>query len=342
MKRNLLIVASLFFGASAFAQFTDANAPQVGDGATLNIIDSLAPNLAAITGSGVTWDYSTTLGYQNETRTVTILDPALTGNSASYGLSTAAQDVESFILTYSISSPTNRESQGFVFTEATVGEVIAKFDTDAAITYTYPMDENTPAIIDTYAGDVTYGITQTVPMTGKSVAVVDGKGTLKLWGNDYTDVLRYKVIDTMNLTILLFGDMTMNRVQYEYYDHSISKLPIFVHVRVQFGQVGGAPMSDVSLVLSNDAPTQFVSVSTNVLESTAVYPNPANESLNIQLPSSIESAEVVITDALGREVYTSTLNSTVKTIDVSKMNKGMYFVNISNDVYSTTKSVVIK
>src|SRR5690554_7915862 len=75
----------------------------------------------------------------------------------------------------------------------------------------------------------------------------------------------------------------------EYYDHSISKLPIFVHTRVQFGQAGGTPMSDISFVLSKDAPTEFVSVTKNELEKTAVYPNPATENLNIQLPSSIES-----------------------------------------------------
>lgn len=345
MKRNLLIVASLFCGASAFAQFTDANAPQIGDGTTLNIIDSLAPNLSAVTGTGVTWDYSTTLGYENETRNITILDPAMTGNSASFGTSTSAQDVQGFLTTYTISSPGNRESQGFVFKEAQLGEVVARFNTNSAITHTYPMDIGGAAIVDPYAGEVIIPApaSQTVAMTGKIITQVDGKGTLKLWGgNNYTDVLRYKIIDTMELSIFPIGAVTMTREQYEYYDLANDRLPIFVHGTVIFGPTGGTPMSTINLVLSKDAPTQFVSVSVNELEKTAVYPNPTSEDLNIQLPSSIESADVVITDALGREVYASTLGSIVKTIDVSKLNKGMYFVNISNDVYSTTKNVVIK
>jgi hypothetical protein len=345
MKRNLLLIASLFVGAStAMAQFTDANAPQIGEGATLFIVDSLAPNLAAETGGSATWDYSGTLGYENETRAVTMLDATTTAEAASFPSSTEALDLESFLLNYTSSSATIRESHGFVFTEQTIGEIVARFDVNAAQTHAYPMNFGDAEIIDTYSGEVDYnlGIAQSATMSGILRAQVDGEGTLKLADNDYPNVLRYKIIDTMNVTILGFGDLEMVRAQYEYYDLDNEQLPIFIHTNVKFGQVGGAPMSDISLVLSKEQPSLFVSVSTNVLEQTAVYPNPANEHLNIELPSSIESADVVISDALGREVYASTLNAAVKTIDVSKMNKGMYFVNISNEIYSTTKSVVIK
>lgn len=344
MKRNLLLVASVLFGASAMAQFVESNAPAVGDAATLYIVDSLAPNYAAETGASATWDYSATLGYENETRDIQILDPTSTGNAASYPLSTKAQDIANFLLNYSTDDATGRVSQGFVFTEASLGEVVARFETDQAQLYTYPMDFGTAAIVDDYVGEVdyTFGVPQTAPMTGNLVAEVDGKGTLKLWGNDYTDVLRYKIMDTMHVTITGFGAMTMAREQYEYYDHSISNLPIFVHTRVQFGQTGGTPMSDISFVLSKDAPTEFVSVTKNELEKTAVYPNPATENLSIQLPSSIESANVEISDALGRIVYSAAVDASVKTVDVSNMNKGIYIVKISNGIHSTTKNVVIK
>src|SRR5690554_997502 len=342
MKRNLLMVASLFFGASAFAQFTNDNAPQIGDGMTLYRLDTLAPAYGGVTGSGVTWDYSTTLGFKDDTRTVTVLDASTTGNAASFGTSTVAQEVEGFLMSYTTSVGTGRESQGFVFTEPSFGEVVAVFDTDPAQYYNYPMDVSSPAIYDTYEGQVNSAL-GTSSMTGKLEALVDGEGTLKLWGNDYTNVLRYKIIDTMDvLGIPVLGDIQMTRVQYEYYDLANGNLPIFVHTNVIFGQPGGVPMNTTTLVLSKDETTQYVSVSENVLEQTTVYPNPASEIINIQLPSSIETANVVITDALGREVYTATLNATLKTIDVSKMNKGMYFVNISNDSYSTTKSVVVK
>src|SRR5690554_8187665 len=92
MTRNLLLVASVLFGGSAFAQFVESNAPAVGDAATLYIVDSLAPNYAAETGASATWDYSATLGYQNETRDIQMLDPTSTGNATSYPFSTKAQD----------------------------------------------------------------------------------------------------------------------------------------------------------------------------------------------------------------------------------------------------------
>src|SRR5690554_6363809 len=345
MKRNLLLVASVLFGASAMAQFVESNAPAVDDAASLYIVDSLAPNYAAETGESAIWDYSSTLGYLNETRDIQILDPASTGNATSYPFSTKAQDLANFLVNYSTDDATGRVSHGCVFTEASLGEVVARFETDQAQLYTYSMDLGDAAIVDPYEGEVgfTIGIIpQTAPMTGNLVAEVDGKGTLKLWGNDYTDVLRYKIMDTMHVTITGLGAMTMAREQYEYYDHSISKLPIFVHTRVQFGQAGGTPMSDISFVLSKDAPTEFVSVTKNELEKTAVYPNPATENLNIQLPSSIESANVEISDALGRIVYSAAVDASVKTVDVSNMNKGIYIVKISNGIHSTTKNVVIK
>jgi hypothetical protein len=345
MKRNLLLVASVFFGASAFAQsLTSANAPAVGDNIVLYIVDSMAPNLASETGASATWDYSATLGYENETREITMLDPAMTGNASSFPISTEAQDLEGFLLNYTINSPSGRESQGFVFTEQSLGEVVARLDVDAAQTHVYPMNISSPVIIDNYSGevDISAPFAQTSAMTGTLRAEVDGQGTLKLANNDYNNVLRYKIIDTMNVTVVPLGAFELIRLQFEYYDFTSGNLPIFVHTRFVIGQPGGAPIQDVTLVLSKEQPAQFVGLAANVLEQTSVYPNPANDNLNIQLPASIASAQIVISDALGRQVYTSTLSSAEKTIDVSKMNKGIYFVNISNDVYSTTKSVVIK
>lgn len=344
MKKKLLLVASVFFGASAFAQFTDANAPAIGDATNLFIVDSLAPSLASETGAGAVWDYSGLLGYQGENRTITIKDPAVGDHGMSFPLSTGAQDLQGFLSNFSISDATGRVSQGFVFDDQVLGEVVAIFDTDGARTHTYPMDETTAAVSDSYIGTVDYiffGAPQNSPVTGEIVSQVDGKGTLKLAGNDYTDVLRYKSIDTMKI-VSAFGVIQLIRVQFEYYDHTVGKLPIFVHTNLKISQGGGSPITDITFVLSKDQPTSFVSVSTNEMENTSVYPNPADNNLNIQLPSSIETAEVVITDALGRQVYASTLNAAVKTIDVSKLNKGMYFVTISNDVYSTTKNVVVK
>src|SRR5690554_1028846 len=97
-----------------------------------------------------------TLGYQNETRDIQILDPTSTGNATSFPLSTKAQDIANFLLNYSTDDAAGRVSQGFVFTEASLGEVVARFETDQAQLYTYPMDLGDAAIVDTYAGELVF------------------------------------------------------------------------------------------------------------------------------------------------------------------------------------------
>lgn len=349
MKINLLLVASVFFGASAFAQFEESNSPAVGNGIQLFVIDETAPSYDSFTGTNVVWDYS---GYESDStiRVVSVSTAGSTSDGSDFPAATEAIDVEGFMQTYSSTSATEATGHGFVFREPSVDRVIAKYTTNKAILYKYPMDENSPEIRDTVEGILSFtlgGIPQSPTLTGYLNAKVDGKGTLKLATNEYEDVLRYKITDTLNATLPAMPPFFPNptpvqliRVQYEYYDHSVGNLPIFIHSSIDLD--AGIIQMPTTLIMSKEYKASTSDLSKNDLENTSVYPNPANENLNIQLPSSIESANVRITDALGREVYISTLNSEVKTINVSHLNKGMYFVNISNNVYSTTKNVVIK
>ncbi|PWH86128.1 T9SS type A sorting domain-containing protein [Brumimicrobium oceani] len=346
MKKNLLLVASLFIGATSIAQFTQTNAPADGDGTTLFVIDSLAPSFAAVTGSGVTWDYSSYAGYGNETRNITALDATTTTNAASFPNSTISIDLENFLQTYSSSSSTDLTGRGFVYNEPNVGEIIAQFNSDQANMMSFPMDENSAAINDVFSGDLNYTLpfagTQTTPLTGILKAEVDGKGTLVLANNSFSNVLRYSIRDTINSTVTGLGDIQMVRSQYEYYDHAQSTLPIFIHISVDFGILGGAALSSSTLVMSLEDPTGIVGLSKNELASTSVYPVPATEELNIELPASVETANLTMTDVQGRQVYSTVLNASKKTIDVSNMKKGMYILNISSDATSVTKNIVIK
>lgn len=346
MKKNLLFVASLFIGATTFAQFTQMNSPADGDGTTLFVIDSLAPNFAAITGPNATWDYSSYAGYGNETRTITALDAANTTNATSFPNATVSIDLENFLQTYSSNSSTELTGRGFVYNEPNVGEIIAKFNTDQAKMFEFPMDENSAAINDVFSGDLIYTLpvvgVQTTPLTGKLQAQVDGKGTLILENNSYSNVLRYSVLDTINATVTGLGDIQMVRSQYEYYDHAQSTLPIFIHISVDFGILGGAALSSSTLVMSLEDPAGIVGLSKNELAKTSVYPVPATDQLNIELPSSVETATLTMTDVQGRQVYSTVLDASKKTIDVSSMKKGMYIVKITSDLTSVTKNVLIK
>ena len=76
-----------------------------------------------------------------------------------------------------------------------------------------------------------------------------------------------------------------------------------------------------------------------------VYPNPASSSVNIEVLSQNAKELVTITlfDAIGKTVYTTTLNSEKNTIllDVNDFESGVYSVVVSNKFFTTTKRLVI-
>lgn len=61
-----------------------------------------------------------------------------------------------------------------------------------------------------------------------------------------------------------------------------------------------------------------------------ISPNPASNLLNIQLPSDTETAKVNIFDYTGRLLSSKVISLTNKTVDVSNLVNGIYFVRIQS------------
>ena len=75
-----------------------------------------------------------------------------------------------------------------------------------------------------------------------------------------------------------------------------------------------------------------------------IFPNPAQNSLNIELLDPI-SEEIVleIFDIAGKLVLNQRIeNCQIKTIDVSHLNKGNYMQSLKNKNYSTKTKITIK
>lgn len=352
MKKHLLLAAALMTGVVASAQFTASNAPAIGDGSTLFVLDSTATAFGSETGTSAVWDYSSTPGYNDGAgnpvgRTVSVLDATTTANAADYPNSTNTLKIQDVITIYYTDDATGRMSQGMMFNEPTLGDVIGRYSTDAEQLMTYPfaVGDNQS---DIFSGNADAGqLITNVPVTGNVVSAVDGKGTLKLGGGqDFTDVVRYKIQDTMNANVTGFGMMQMVRTEYDYYKFGNSitgNLPLFIHVHIVFGQQGSTqPMTDVQVVLSAVANGIDAGITNNNLSETAVYPNPATSSINVKLPSNVNEANVSIKDALGRVVLSSELNSNFTTLPVSNLKKGLYFITLSNQSVKSTKRLIIK
>ncbi|PLX13655.1 MAG: hypothetical protein C0598_03185 [Marinilabiliales bacterium] len=69
----------------------------------------------------------------------------------------------------------------------------------------------------------------------------------------------------------------------------------------------------------------------SVNENITVYPNPANDVVNIRMEESL-NGDLAIFDITGKLVYTeSLLNSTIVSVDVSAFDKGLYFITLTGD-----------
>lgn len=76
----------------------------------------------------------------------------------------------------------------------------------------------------------------------------------------------------------------------------------------------------------------------------SIYPNPAKESVTIGWnANSADKAQISIADVSGKVVYSgvATMNSNM-TINVSNLQSGLYFLNISSDMGNSTQKLIIK
>lgn len=75
-------------------------------------------------------------------------------------------------------------------------------------------------------------------------------------------------------------------------------------------------------------------------ESFSVYPNPINDNFNIQNGNNIAISGLTISDINGRTVKTLNVNAIENQINISDLNSGVYFLNITSDKGSATKKII--
>jgi serine protease AprX len=73
-----------------------------------------------------------------------------------------------------------------------------------------------------------------------------------------------------------------------------------------------------------------------------VWPNPANNNLNINIPAALEGAEMTMYDLQGRQVAKNVLTVENNVLDVQSMSSGVYFVKVTKGTQTQTKKVVIE
>lgn len=85
--------------------------------------------------------------------------------------------------------------------------------------------------------------------------------------------------------------------------------------------------------------TDVLSTTKNNIETVKVYPNPAQDFIKI---SNVEDVNVIITDVTGKTVLNINNVSDATDINVSGLNSGIYFVNVSNEEVNQTIKFIKK
>ena len=214
---------------------------------------------------------------------------------------------------------------------------------DNALIGTFPLNYNYNNI-DTVAGSYNFDAgTGAVNGTfsGTIEVTVDAYGTLNM--NDvgagaYSDeVTRLKTVQIATLSIPPFipNAGTATQTSYYYYDAANGNL-VFrsntVHLVVPIFTI------DDTTVIYESLLTNLLDVNEAVTNEVSVVPNPVKDVLNINLKTSQNIKSVIISDLNGRQVLSTTQNTSA--INVSHLQTGMYIVTVQTDNSILTRKFI--
>jgi len=344
MKKSILSICLLSSSLALFAQvptLTSSNINAIGATHTYYVADSNAVNLDAVTGAGVTWDYSALQGYLT-TVDNNILDASTAANALDFPTSVKADELQGNFMIYQNQVVDSIFAQGYTFSEPTVGDALIVMSGDEAKLMQYPFTFGN-TFSDSLAG--TLDIVGPTPISGGFSGLVtviaDGHGTLLLGTNTYTNVLRVKITEDSQADLGIFGTVDVDRVQYYYYLPGTQNFPVFIHTNLT--ALGASQTvvysQDLLSILSTEELSENVSVN--------IYPNPVADNMTIQLSSNANfNTQISIKDILGKTVVSRTQliktgNNTIN-IDANTLRSGVYLVNISSGDSQITKKIVVR
>ncbi|MCE3297178.1 MAG: hypothetical protein K0R65_2892 [Crocinitomicaceae bacterium] len=334
MTRKLLFSFCVLSGFSFGQSFTAANEFAIGESQTMYMCDSAAPSYAGVTGTGVTWDYSSYMKVNNPNRTYSV---TANTNTTDYPTCNKVVSIQGVLTTMYETTATERNIVGLEYTsgEAIPGTVVVKFSTDDlhVMDYDFGMGDQ---IVDAFSGSMTSSLGPSTA-TGNASSVVDATGTLILSSSvTKTNVVRHHLMDTINTTV--FGqNIKLIISQYDYFDFVDNNLPLFSHVNIRIIQNGSNELSNMNFVLNSVEPPFFAGTDEQEKAAFSVFPNPAGN--NLQIKGDLNGSEsFTIFDLAGKSV----LNPASANIDISGLQPGVYVVQVEKDGVKSQQKFIKK
>lgn len=331
MKTTIILISFSAFALTLHAQPTltsATNAPQVGTQYTLNHGNHVSPGSA---GASQTWNLT---GLESDsTDLVQLVDPSNTPNGTQFPGATVAE------VSNPVTSYYQATTNGIYFAGSFDGVssiVNAPLPKSLPFPCTMGTTWSTP-----YAAEFDYE-GEPVFRTGTVSGQADGYGTLNMpWGT-VTNVLRIHLTHTLQDSLSLFNiDYTYD--SYLYYapgqSHPIAEL---VSSTIDFGF--GVPDVVEFSRWTGELNTMVQEGHDHAL--LHLFPNPANEQVNLVLPSSLRGpVQVDILDASGHVAKQPGVGSNaagVLTLDVTELVAGIYHVRATAPSGVTYKTTFIK
>lgn len=336
MKKTLL--ALLFLSSLSHAQFqVDAYMGQLYNGPMLVIdgVNHRAYNLVAnptpldqtATGSGQVWNFDA-------------LDEI---GGVAYGVANPTdQELEVYPNATQILTMISGGNIAQFFMGNGGGNIVGVANPEFTLSYTNPADIGTFPLLanhsnsDTVAGTFEYDGNNGT-FSGTFNTSIDASGTLMTYAfEEPRAVTRLKTVQNLTLVHPIFGNVgTFSQTIYHYYDNDQTWLwPQFRSTTTTIN-VPLLGINDTQSVYEMQVQA-FLQTPDVAQNKTALYPNPANDVLNIQTDATIES--ITISDITGKTVLIK--KNQGAGIDVSKLTPGVYIVTINSDKGSSTKKLI--
>jgi ferredoxin len=204
-----------------------------------------------------------------------------------------------------------------------------------------------PTATDNCAGAVTGTTTTTFPITASGTTTitwtyVDGNGNSSTQTQDV-------VITPIDTTVTLSGDtMTANATGYTYQwvDCDNGNTPVAGATNQSFIPTTGGnyavEISNGDCMYMSDCDLSHVSVNeNNILSTINIYPNPANDFINVSMANGGSSVNFTLLSIDGKVVYQlNNVTDKKVVIDISNNSKGIYFLKVSTDNDSKVYKVI--
>lgn len=338
MKKVLLLLL-IFAGLSATAQtYTADDTLSAGDSELYYTADSNAVNYSAITGSGVTWDYSNLWAYPGVTNLDTIKYASDSPDYGDYPNAMYHDDLAGGASVYYENFANSVVSYGFVFTiDGNLVKIMHNIDPMKMMDL--PMSLNDTFTDSTYGTANVYG--SMAATAGDVTVTADGTGTLNLGSSSFNNVIRIKMVETIETTITLPPPIntvtgTVTRTTYTYYDLSTQNEALLIHSSIA---VASTLFNGDYTAVYSAVPLENLSIADETISAFSIYPNPANDIVTIL---SEGADQLMVMNALGQTILVINNPQSKASINVTDFDNGVYFIQLKKGEVTKTKKLIVR